>query len=268
MNSYRNPRAAWLGSPNFTLNRNGHDMTQPSWVVLHTMVGTLTAANARFQQSAEQASATYGVALDGTVSQWVDEKDAAWANGASGQGGKGDNWDSISIEHEDAGDYNGPRTPELYAASADLVYDVCTRYSVPIDRAHIIGHRECDFASTACPDALDLDRIVAMAASGGTNMAQLDDVQKSVNSQWDAAFYGVDTASGKQAVIGAVNTKLDQLIGLIKAGPAVNVEALAIALAPHLQQVDVHALALDLEKVLPGADAAAVKAALAKALAG
>jgi hypothetical protein len=149
-------------------------MTEPSWIVLHTMVGSESAASARFQQPSEQASATYGVRLDGTVLQWVDEKDAAWANGATGQGGKGDNLDSISIEHEDGGDFNGPRTPQLYATSAALVRDICTRYQIPIDRQHIIGHRECDFASTACPDALDLDRIVAMAR-GGSAVALMDD---------------------------------------------------------------------------------------------
>lgn len=171
MISYRNPRARWLGSPNFTPDRDGHDMSQPSWVVLHTMVGTADQANARFQdgdpnQPGGPASATYGVKLDGTILQWVDEKDAAWANGNTGTGGVGDNLDAISIEHEDAGDYNGPRTPALYAASAALVRDVCLRYDIPIDRQHVIGHRECTGnAPTACPDALDMDRIVRDAAN-------------------------------------------------------------------------------------------------------
>lgn len=139
-------------------------MSQPSWIVLHTMVGTMAGADARFQQSSQQASAHYGVGLDGRLVQWVDEKDAAWTNGATGRGGAGDNLDSITIEHEDGGDYNGPRTPALYAASSALVRDVCLRYGVPIDRQHVIGHRECEYAQTSCPDALDVDRIVAAAA--------------------------------------------------------------------------------------------------------
>jgi hypothetical protein len=165
MDSYRNPNATWLGTPNFTADRQGHDMSQPSWIVIHTMVGTVGSANARFQQAGEQASATYGVGLDGTLFQWVDEKDAAWANGTFDVN-PGSNLDSISIEHEDAGDFNGPRTPQLYAASAALVRDICTRYNIPIDHAHIIRHRECANASTACPDALDIDRIIATAAAG------------------------------------------------------------------------------------------------------
>lgn len=160
MNSYRDPDATWLGSPNFTPDRAGHDMSPPSWVVLHTMVGTLAGAAARFAMAREMASAHYGVGLDGRLWQWVDERDAAWTNGATGRGGLGDNLDSITIEHEDGGDFDGPRTPELYARSAQLVASVCTRYGMPIDREHVIGHRECDFASTRCPDALDVDRIV------------------------------------------------------------------------------------------------------------
>jgi N-acetylmuramoyl-L-alanine amidase len=165
VNSYRNPLATWLGSPNYTERRAGHDMSQPSWVVLHTMVGTLAGANARFQQPGQAASAHYGVGLDGRLVQWVDERDAAWTNGATARDGIGDNLDSITIEHEDGGNYDGPRTPALYAASARLVRDICRRYGVPIDRHHIIGHRECTYAQTACPDGLDVDRIVREAAA-------------------------------------------------------------------------------------------------------
>lgn len=163
MESYRTPYAHWLGSPNYTPNRNGHDMTQPSWIVLHTMVTSVGGANSRFQLEREQASAHYGIGLDGRLYQWVDERNAAWANGATGRGGRGDNLDSISIEHEDLGNYDGPRTPELYAASARLVAEIAVRYGVPVDRDHVIGHRECDYASTRCPDALDVDLIVRMA---------------------------------------------------------------------------------------------------------
>lgn len=165
MQSYRNPNAVWYGSPNYTPNRAGHDMSQPSWVVLHTMVGWAAGANERFQDPVEQASAHYGVLLDGRVVQWVDEEDAAWTNGATGRGGRGDNLDSITIEHEDGGNFDGPRTPALYTASVQLVADICRRYQIPCDRQHVIGHRECDYASTRCPDALDVDLIVERAAA-------------------------------------------------------------------------------------------------------
>lgn len=228
-----------------TPGRNGHDMTQPSWIVLHTMVGTADAANARFQQSSEQASATYGVKLDGSLVQWVDEANAAWANGATGRGGRGDNLDSISIEHEDNGDFNGPRTPALYAASSQLVRSICLRYNIPIDRNHIIGHRECDFAQTACPDSLDLDRIV--------NGANEEDTLTAAQAQqlteiWNMLYYFGDShlpAPPKIALIQNINdslaslasvkTELDTIKTEIEAGGTIDSTAVLARIEKALQ---------------------------------
>lgn len=174
MQSYRHPEAHWFGTPNYTADRAGHDMAiQPAYVVLHTMVGSVESANSRFQRPSEQASATYGIGLDGRIYQWVDEKDGAWANGTWNN--PGGNMDSISIEHEDGGDFNGPRTADLYAASARLVRDICQRYGIPVDRQHILKHLECNGASTACPDGLDVDGIVRTAAAGDSVATQIED---------------------------------------------------------------------------------------------
>lgn len=143
----------------------GREGRQVAGVVLHTIVGTIGSAQERFSNPQNQVSANYGIALDGTIWQWVREEDTAYCNG---------NWESnlttISIEHEDNGDYNGPRSPQLYDTSSDLVADICRRYSIPCDRSHIKGHCEVIDRSrypggTACPDSLDLDRIVTMAAA-------------------------------------------------------------------------------------------------------
>lgn len=241
MNSYRNPAATWLGSPNFTADRDGHDMAiQPAYVVLHTMVGTVAGANSRFQQASEQASATYGVGLDGRLYQWVDEKDAPWTNGTWSN--PGSNADSITIEHEDGGDYNGPRTPELYAASAALVRDVCTRYGIPIDRQHVIGHRECTGASTACPDALDMDRIVAAAAGGG-NMPTTDEMITGLWQGWFTHDKKLDAIQGSLDTIAAAVAALkpldvDQLAGdLVAHLPAdADAQAVAEAVVKHLAE--------------------------------
>ncbi|HWC37826.1 MAG TPA: N-acetylmuramoyl-L-alanine amidase [Acidimicrobiales bacterium] len=169
------PLAAWVGDgiPNFTPGRAGHDMwSEPRFIVLHTMVGTEAAARTRFSNPNEGASSTYGVTLDGRIFQYVSELDAAWANGTM-YNQPGANLDSISIEHEDDGDYNGPRTPELYAASTRLVADIAAFYGIPLDRDHVnppsheLGHRECATAPTACPDSLDVSGIVAAALAGG-----------------------------------------------------------------------------------------------------
>jgi len=165
MNSYRDPGATWLGSPNFSLNRDGHYMAPTaSWIVLHTMVGTVASAEARFRNPAQQASAHYGVGLDGSLVQWVDEKDAAWHAGDYQV-----NLDSIGIEHEDGGNYNSPRPDALYKRSAQLVAAICRRYRLPCVRgnaktgvAGLIDHRTV--YATACPDSLDTDRIIREAA--------------------------------------------------------------------------------------------------------
>jgi len=147
----------WLGCPssNFSPGRQGSKIQT---VVIHTTVGSLDAANARFQNPSSQVSAHYGVSLDGSIFQWVKEQDTAWHAGEWTV-----NLTSIGIEHEDGGDFMGVRPDVLYTESAKLARTICLTYGIPIDRQHIVGHREVH--ATACPDALDIDRIVREAAS-------------------------------------------------------------------------------------------------------
>lgn len=149
--------AQWLGVPasNFMPGRNA---AQIQTVIIHTMVGTLAGANGRFQNASAQVSAHYGVQLDGSLVQWVNEADTAYHAGDWSV-----NLTSIGIEHEDGGNYDAPRTDALYKTAAALVKDICTRNNIPIDRVHIKGHREVH--ATACPDALDIDRIVREATT-------------------------------------------------------------------------------------------------------
>jgi N-acetylmuramoyl-L-alanine amidase len=157
----------FLGSPNFAPGRDGHNLvTEPRFVVIHTMVGTIASANARFQQASEQVSAHYGVGLDGRIVQWVREEDAAFHAGNFSV-----NLDSIGIEHEDGGRFDDPRPDALYRASAELVRDICQRFGMPIDAQHIQPHRH--FFATKCPDALDIDRIIREANVGVSVQAQV-----------------------------------------------------------------------------------------------
>jgi len=114
----------WIpaAGPNFMVGRSGRKISQ---VVLHTTVGTMPATIATFQNPGRIASAHYVVGLDGRVVNMVRESDTAFHSG---------NWEenliSIGIEHVDDGDFNGPRTPQLYAASIALVGDLCQRYAI------------------------------------------------------------------------------------------------------------------------------------------
>jgi hypothetical protein len=122
------------------------------------MSGTVASTDARFHDPTSKTSAHYGVELNGSVVQWVRETDTAYHSDS-----RNVNLSSIGIEHEDGGDTEAPRTDALYAASAALVSDICQRYGIPIDRRWVIKHSEVPDATTACPDALDVDRIVRTA---------------------------------------------------------------------------------------------------------
>lgn len=150
-----------VASTNFTPGRRGGlgGATTPSYIVMHTMDGTIASTTARFKSAATQESAHYGVGLDGSAVQWVLESDTAYHAGSSQM-----NLQSIGIQHEDGGTPDGPRTDALYAASGSLVKDLCQRYSIPITPQRIIKHSEVSGAATNCPGALDVDRIISIAS--------------------------------------------------------------------------------------------------------
>lgn len=109
----------WIGSPNHYNGRGGYHVDH---ITLHIMVGYLTSADNFFQSPGSAASAHYGVGGDGTIHQYVDERDGSWsdANYAS-------NNSTISIEHE--GGMDGiPCTQACMDASAALCADIARRY--------------------------------------------------------------------------------------------------------------------------------------------
>lgn len=130
-------------------------------VIIHTMVGSWQSAANRFAQYGTQVSAHYGIKMDGGLVHWLEEYFTAYHAGNYAM-----NQRSIGIEHEDNGNYNGIRPDTLYNTSAKLVRDICLFYNIPIDRKHILKHSE--IIPTGCPDALDIDRIVRMAAQTPT----------------------------------------------------------------------------------------------------
>lgn len=147
-----------IGDGNWDAKRSPIDI-----IVIHTIVGTVASAIARFQKPNEQASAHYIVGKDGKIYHGVDEDKNAYH-----AGNYEINLKSIGIEHEDNGMVNGEyddgeRPDALYASSAKLVADICAFYSIPIDREHIKKHSEVSKTPTACPDALNIDRIVTEA---------------------------------------------------------------------------------------------------------
>lgn len=166
---------------NFTIGRQGNT---PQYVVCHWIVGHLAAADATFQDPNRVASAHYGVE-GSTVHQYVRDKDTAYANG---------NWDwnlkALSIEH--AGGPDIPITDATYETSATLIADLCRQYAIPLDRDHVKRHQEVSDNPTACPGALDVDRLVRRArelqASGGAETMTKDQEITSLTSN---AYYAM-----------------------------------------------------------------------------
>ncbi|MFJ6569585.1 N-acetylmuramoyl-L-alanine amidase [Streptomyces sp. NPDC091292] len=107
-----------------------------NYVVIHVTQETWADAVAIFRNPAKKVSAHYVVrSADGHIGQCVREKDIAWHAG---------NWDyntrSIGIEHEGWVDKPEYFTNALYERSAALTAAICTKYGIPRDREHIIGH--------------------------------------------------------------------------------------------------------------------------------
>ncbi len=137
----------WIGSSNYTLGRNGQSIKH---IVVHHMDGTLSATDSVFQDTSRNTSAHYGVGQS-EIHQYVKEKDTAYH-----AGNWNENLQSIGIEHEDFASDNF--SDAVYASSAALIKDICTRYDLPISRATIHPHNE--FVATACPGTLDIDRLI------------------------------------------------------------------------------------------------------------
>ncbi len=105
-------------------------------VVIHTIEGSAKGAISWFRNSKSKVSAHYIVDKYGRVTQMIKEKDIAWHAG---------NWTynktSLGIENEG---YAGKNhwTEDQYRSLAKLTRYMCDKYKIPIDRSHIIGHKE------------------------------------------------------------------------------------------------------------------------------
>lgn len=169
-------------SPNFYKGRNGY---KPEIIVLHIMDGSLTGTDSWFASPTSQASSHYGVGFNGEVHQYVAEENGAWTQGPhEGATFKlfkpnvNPNYYCLSIEHEGT---DLSKAPDAQInASVSLIQAMATRWSIPIDRDHVIGHYEVDpHRKPNCPatDKSIIDRIVKLAQ--GTSLTR-EDIKKQV----------------------------------------------------------------------------------------
>jgi N-acetyl-anhydromuramyl-L-alanine amidase AmpD len=107
------------------------------YIIIHNTEGSYTSAIAHFQNPKSYVSAHYIIrSADGAITQMLSTKDTGWH--------AGDWWvnmHSIGIEHEGKAAQGATwYTEAMYRASADLVRYLSKKYSIPLDRDHIIGH--------------------------------------------------------------------------------------------------------------------------------
>jgi len=70
---------------------------------------------------------------------------------------------TVGIEFEDGGEPESVVRPDAqYQAGARLLWEVAGRWGLPLDRGHVIGHREI-FSAKSCPGNLDVDRLIREA---------------------------------------------------------------------------------------------------------
>jgi N-acetyl-anhydromuramyl-L-alanine amidase AmpD len=119
---------------NYTVANRPRDYSV-DFIVIHDTEGSYGSAIRAFQNPSRHASAHYVISYRGQITQMVAEKDIAWHAG---------NWDyntrSIGIEHEGFAYTPGLYTSAEYHASAHLVASICSRWGVPLNRRHVIGH--------------------------------------------------------------------------------------------------------------------------------
>lgn len=149
-------------------NFSSREGYKPEVIVVHISAGSLTSMTNWFQTPNSQASAHYGVGKDGSVLQYVEEKNKAWHAGRVNnpnfklyKQGINPNLYTIGIENEGLDLVNATDTQRksLY----ELIIDVCKRNNIPIDRDHIIGHYQIDSINRQycpSPDHTLLDKIV------------------------------------------------------------------------------------------------------------
>lgn len=154
----RMPGAQWRPiSGNHTNGGNN-----PRLVIVHTIVGTLAGADSWFRNPSSRVSAHFGVGKNGTIYQWVDTTDRAWAN-------VGANSYSISIENE--GQTSEALTPEQVEANAKIYAYAHRVHGVPLSYAKSstgsgLGYHSqfgaWSLGGTACPGAKRVAQLPAI----------------------------------------------------------------------------------------------------------
>lgn len=155
------PDITRMPSPNWEPRTRG----APRFVVIHATVGSFRSAMSWLCNPRARVSAHYVIDKDGGIYLLVDEDKVAWHCGRSAWAGlEGLNAYSIGIELVNRNDGKDPYSEFQYETCARLVADICHRWSIPVDRQHIVGHYEISPGRKTDPRGFDLWRVVVEAS--------------------------------------------------------------------------------------------------------
>lgn len=156
-------------SPNKTSPRNHKIDT----VTIHCVVGQCSVETLGniFAPTSRQASANYGIGVDGRVGMYVEEKDRSWCSSNAAN-------DHRAVTIEVASDTTEPYAvnAKAYAALIDLLVDICQRNGITklvwsTNKADRVNHKNgCnmtvhrDYANKSCPGTYLYERHAQIAS--------------------------------------------------------------------------------------------------------
>jgi N-acetyl-anhydromuramyl-L-alanine amidase AmpD len=159
------PGAEWFPTSCTDKCQTSRGGAEVGYVLVHDTEGGWNASVATLQNDPGK-SVQYIIDIDGRVGQFLSEETLAWHSGNSYYNAR-----SVGIEH--VGYSTKPYPEAEYAASAKLVDYLATKYGIPRDRAHIIGHDQVPngnkIASSSAPCADSPKGCQANTSYGGAS---------------------------------------------------------------------------------------------------
>lgn len=176
----------WKPVVNYWQGRSGY---RPEAIVLHIAEGWLNGGYAWFNTPSSQVSAHYMIGKNGEVWQFVADENTAWhAGGASNpswnllKNNTNPNLYTIGIEHE--GFTGEAWSDAMYESCAELIATLAKKFSIPIDRNHIIGHNEINSIDRSrCPgNGMDFNKLINLAINKLEDPKMIEELKSQIQT--------------------------------------------------------------------------------------
>lgn len=177
-------------SPNFS-SRNGDTV---SMIVVHCTDGYFPYDMEYLQNPAPNSvvgpvSSHFVIAPNGDVHQLVDTANAAWHAGRI-------NNPTVTLKKDASGNFINPNqysvgietsmistdlaTPFQYKALTELIASLTAQFNIPLDREHVVGHREI-YSLKTCPGTIDINSLLPAQTESQVIAQALPVIQQAVN---------------------------------------------------------------------------------------